>query len=69
MALCSFFGLDVLAKVPVFSAKKWHFERPNLRTDSKTLAKLPPKWLGRHLVHAFPFSGEDQANFEKSHIF
>ena len=24
---------------------------------------------GRHLGHAFPFLGEHQANFEKSHIF
>ena len=46
-------------------AKKWHFERPNLRTESKNLAKHPPKWLGRHLGHAFPFSGEYQAN----HVF
>ena len=37
--------------------KKWHFERPNLRTDSKNLAKHPPKWLGRYLVHAFRFLG------------
>ena len=44
-------------------AKKWHFERPDLRTESKNLAKHPPKWLGRHLGHAFPFSGEYQAKF------
>ena len=46
-------------------AKKWHFECPDLRTESKNLAKHPPKWLGRHLGHAFPFSGEFQANFWK----
>ena len=55
-------------KCPFSSAKKWHFERPNLRTDSKNLAKHPPKWWGRHLVHSFPFSGEYQANFWKLHI-
>ena len=54
---------------PFSSAKKWYFERPDLTTDSKNLAKHPPKWLGRHLVHAFPFLGEYQAYFEKSHIF
>ena len=47
-------------------AKKRHFERPNLRTESKNLAKHPPKWLGRHLGNAFPFSGEYQAKFWKS---
>ena len=46
-------------------AKKWHFERPDLRTESKNLAKHPPKWLGRHLGHAFPFSGECQAKILK----
>ena len=44
-------------KCPFSIAKKWHFQRPNLRTDSKNLAKHPPKWLGRHLVHAFRFLG------------
>ena len=52
-------------KCPFWNAKKWHFERRNLRTDSKNLAKHPPKWWGRHLVHAFLFSGEYQANFWK----
>ena len=51
-------ALLVCQKCPFSSAKKWHFERPNLTTDSKNLAKHPPKWLGRHLGHAFPFSGE-----------
>ena len=66
-----FGGLSMLRrqKCPFSSAKKWHFERPNLRTDSKNLAKHPPKWWGRHLVHTFPFSSEYQANFEKLHIF
>ena len=40
-----------------------HFERPDLRTESKNLAKHPPKWWGRQLGHVFPFSGEYQANF------
>ena len=44
------------------------FERQNLQTDSKNLAKHPPKWWGRLLVHAFPFSGEYQANFWKLQI-
>ena len=56
----------IFQKCPFSSAKKWHFERPNLRTESKNLAKQPPKWLGRHLGHAFPFSAEYQANFWKS---
>ena len=60
---------DFCRKCPFSSAKKWHFECPNLRTDYKNLAKPPPKWWGRHLVHAFPFPGEYQANFEKLHIF
>ena len=55
-------------KRPFSNAKKWHFERPNLRTDSKNLAKHPPKWWGRLLVHAFPFSGEYQAIFWKLQI-
>ena len=53
----------MLQKCAFSSAKKWHFERPNLRTESKNLAKHPPKWLGRHLGHAFPFLGEYRANF------
>ena len=48
---------------PFSRAKKWHFERPDLRTESKNLVKHPPKWLCRHLGHAFPFLGEYQANF------
>ena len=59
---------DPYRKCPFLSAKKWHFERPNLRTDSKNLAKHPPKWWGRVFVHAFPFSGEYQANFWKLQI-
>merc|ERR1712242_159545 len=54
-----------MGKCPFSRAKKWHFECPDLRTESKNLAKHPPKWLGRHLGHAFPFSGEYQAN----HVF
>ena len=60
---------DFCQKCPFSSAKKRHFECPNLRTDSKNIAKRPPRWRIRHLVHAFPFSGEYQANFEKLHIF
>ena len=68
---CHFLALEnghFRQKCPFSSAQKWHFERPNLRTESKNLAKHPPKWWGRHLVHAFPFSGEYQANFE-NHVF
>ena len=36
---------------------------PEPRTDPKNPAKHPPKWWGRHLDHAFPFSGEYQAKF------
>ena len=54
---------------PFASAKKWHFGRPDLKTESNNLAKHSPKWLGRHLGHAFPFSGEYQVIFEKSHTF
>ena len=43
------------SKVPIFKRKKWHFERPNQRTDSKNLAKHPPKWWSKHLGQAFPF--------------
>ena len=60
-----FFGTWKRALLAFSRAKKWHFERPDLRTESKNLAKHPPKWLGRHLGHAFPFSGEYQAN----HVF
>ena len=51
-------GCPSLQKVPFSSDKKWDFERPNLRTDAKNLAKYPPKWWIRHLVYAFPFLGE-----------
>ena len=61
-----FFGTWKRQKCPFSRAKKWHFERPDLRTESKNLAKHPPKWLGRHSVHAFPFLAEYQANFWKS---
>ena len=54
---------------PASSSSPFLLVSPILRTDSKNLAKHPPKWWGRHLVHAFPFSGEYQANVEKSHIF
>ena len=51
-------------KCPISSAKKRHFERPNLRTDSKNLAKHRPKWWGRHLAHSFPFLGKSKPIFE-----
>ena len=43
----------ILAKLPIFKCQKWHFGRPNLKTDSKKTAKHPPKWWIRHLIHAF----------------
>ena len=52
-------------KCPFSSAKKWHFERSEPRTDPQNPAKHPPKWWGRHLDQAFPFSGEYQAKFWK----
>ena len=60
--------LEVRQKCPSSSAKKWHFERPEPRTDPKNPAKHPPKWWGRHLAHSFPFSGEYEANFWKFHF-
>ena len=68
---CHFLALEnghFCQKCPFWNAKKWHFERRNLRTESKNLAKHPPKWWGRHLVHAFPFLGEYQANFWKLQV-
>ena len=50
------------------SNKKWEFERPNLRTESKNLVKHPPKWWIRHLIHAFPFQGGIKPNL-KNRIF
>ena len=52
-------------KCPFSSAKKWHFERPDLRTDSKNLAKHSPKWFVRHLVHAFSIFGRVSSQFLK----
>ena len=52
-------------KCPFSSAKKWHFERPNLRKDSKNHAKQPPKWFIRHLVHAFSIFGRVSSQFLK----
>ena len=52
-------------KCPFSSAKTWHFERPNLRTDSKKLAKHPPKWFIRHLVHGFSIFGRVSSQFLK----
>ena len=36
--------IAIWQKCPFSSAKKWHLERSSLRTDSKNLAKPPPKW-------------------------
>ena len=52
-------------KCPFLSGKKWDFERPNLRTDSKKPAKHPPKWLVRHLFHAFIIFGRVFGQFWK----
>ena len=52
-------------KCPFSSAKKWHFECPNLRMESKNLAKHPPKWFIRHLVHAFSIFGRVSSQFLK----
>ena len=41
--------LDLAARSPIFC---------NLNAGPFDLAKHPPKWWIRHLVHAFPFSGE-----------
>ena len=61
----------VYQKCPFSSAKKWHFECPNLRTDSKNLAKHPPKWFTRHLVHAFSIFGRISFKMQgdKSKVF
>ena len=43
-AKCHFLALQYRhfwRKCPFSNAKKWHFERPDLRTDSKNLAKHP----------------------------
>ena len=53
----------LLPKVPVFKCQKMALRVPKSKNGLKNLAKHPPKWWGRHLVHAFPFSGEYQANF------
>ena len=42
----AYFSKHSRRKCPFSSAKKWHLERPNLRTDSRNLAKHPPKWWG-----------------------
>jgi len=52
-------------KCPFSSDKKRHFERPNLGTDSKNLAKHPQKWFTRHLVHAFSIFGRVSSQFLK----
>ena len=65
---CHFFALEnghFWQKCPFSRAKKWHFERPNLRTESKNLAKHPPKWFIRHLVHAFSIFGRVSSQFLK----
>ena len=63
--------MGTLAKSARFQVSKngTSKERPNLRKDSKNLAKHLPKWWGRHLGRAFLFLGRYQVNFEKSYIF
>ena len=39
-------SIDDWQMCPFSSAKKWHFKRPNLRTDSKNLAEHPPQFGG-----------------------
>ena len=47
--VCSigYFNFSFCKKCAFSSAKKWHFEHPNLRTESKNLAKHPPKMVGK----------------------
>ena len=47
-------------KVGVFD-----FERPNLTMDSGNPTKHPPKWLVRHLFHAFIIFGQVFGQFWK----
>ena len=59
-------SLDTFGESAGFQVtKKWQFQRPNLRTDSKNLAKQPPKWFNRHLIHAFSISGRVSGQFLK----
>ena len=63
-----YFALEnghICQKCPFSSAKKWHLECPNLRMESKNLAKHPPKWFIRHLVHAFSIFGRVSSQFVK----
>ena len=52
-----------------FSSGKMELRAFKSKNRLQNLVKHPPKWWGRHLSHAFSFSGEYQANFWKSHIF
>ena len=54
--------LIVFPKVPVFKCQKMALRAPKSSNGLKNLAKHPPKWWGRHLVHLFPCSAEYQAN-------
>ena len=56
-------------KVPVFKCQKMTLRAPKPKNRLQKPRKTPPKWWGRHLLHAFPLSSEYQANFEKMHIF
>ena len=61
-----FFGTlkrALLAKVPVFKCQKMALRAPKSKNGLQKPRETPPKMVGRHLVHAFPFLCEDQANF------
>ena len=57
-----------VAKSACFKVQKMALRAPKSKNGLKNLAKHPLKWWGRHLVHAFPFLVEHQANFVKLHI-
>ena len=62
-AIFEVLGLFIGQKCPFSSAKKWHFERPKQRTETKNLAKHPPKWW---LSSPFSTTGcEQKAKQEK----
>ena len=56
-------------KWPLLGTKKWDFERPKLRTESKNLAKHPTKWWIRHLFRAFSIFGRELSKFWKIAFF
>ena len=60
------FQFQFLQKVRVFKCQKMALRASKSKNGVQKPRKTPPKWLGRHLGHAFPFSGEYQAKFWKS---